>query len=175
MDDREGIPISLSVLVIELGRRLDIPVVGVPIPGHFMVQYRADDLPEQGPYFDVFDSGKKMSQAELATHLGFAGSLPEESFLPAGKKQIIIRMVRNLIGLQLDTKAAEALPYLNLVLTISPEETSERFSRAIVLYQNGDKRMAKRDIQWLLDKAPAGIDLERLQEWLDRIESEEVK
>jgi regulator of sirC expression with transglutaminase-like and TPR domain len=173
IDDREGIPISLSVLVMELGRRLDIPVAGVPIPGHFMVQYRSADLPEGGPYFDVFDGGKKMDQAELALHLGFAGSLPEESFVPAGKKQIIIRMVRNLIGPQLNAKASEALPYLNLVLALSPEETSERFSRAIVLYQKGDRRQAKVDIQWLLDKAPAGLDLERLQEWLDRIEAEE--
>ena len=61
------------------------------------------------------------------------------------------------------------MPYLNLLLTVSPEESSERLSRAIILFKSGQKREAKSDIQWLLDKQPQGVDLERLQEWLDTL------
>src|SRR5216684_5716061 len=44
LDDREGIPITLSVLYIELARRVGLKVVGIPLPGHFVVEF----LPEKG-------------------------------------------------------------------------------------------------------------------------------
>ncbi|MFV1995159.1 MAG: transglutaminase family protein, partial [Verrucomicrobiales bacterium] len=56
LDDHEGIPITLSILYMELARRAGVEgVVGIPLPSHFLVQHR----PEKGrrPYIDVFDGG----------------------------------------------------------------------------------------------------------------------
>lgn len=172
MDDREGLPVSLSVLVLELAGRLNLPLAGIPVPGHFVVQFRPEKDPESGPYFDPFDRGKQLTKEEAGL---LAGNQPsgiateEDEFAPATKREIILRMLRNLIGIQLDEKSDAALPYLNLLLTVSPEESSERLSRAIILFKSGQKREAKSDIQWLLDKQPQGVDLERLQEWLDTL------
>ena len=51
MDDREGLPVSLSVLFLELGWRLDLPVAGIPVPGHFVVQFRSKEVDEGGLFF----------------------------------------------------------------------------------------------------------------------------
>jgi regulator of sirC expression with transglutaminase-like and TPR domain len=61
IDDREGLPITLSVLYIEIARRLKLNVVGVPLPGHFVVRHEPPGGPPQ--IIDVFD-GKLMSRAE---------------------------------------------------------------------------------------------------------------
>src|SRR5205807_4742632 len=61
IDDREGLPITLSVLYMEIARRLDMKVVGVGLPGHFVVRHE----PKGGPMqiVDVFD-GKLLSRAD---------------------------------------------------------------------------------------------------------------
>ena len=88
MDDREGLPITLSVLFIELARRAGLKdVSGVPLPGHFMVGYKNNLI-------DVFDGGAKLSRAEAEERLGFP--LLAEYLRPASKRDIILRMVRNL-------------------------------------------------------------------------------
>ena len=88
MDDREGLPITLSVIFLELSRRAGLKdVSGVAIPGHFMVKYK-DQL------IDVFDSGKKLSRTEAEESLGIP--LLSDYLRPASKRDIILRMIRNL-------------------------------------------------------------------------------
>ena len=171
MDDREGLPVSLSVLFLELGWRLNLPVAGIPVPGHFVVQFSSKETDKEGLFFDLFDRGKELNKEQAKV---VAASLPngiatDEDFSPATKRQIIVRLLRNLIGIQLDEKSAAALPYLNVLLVVSPEEAGERLSRAILLYKDGQIQAAKSDIQWILDKQPGGVDLERLQEWMDKM------
>lgn len=163
IDDREGLPITLSVLFMELGWRLDLPLVGIPVPGHFVVQYRPMNDTEDPVTFDPFDGGKRLTSTELLA------ISKDERLVPASKRQIVVRMLRNLIGIQLDEKSDLTLPYLNMLLAVSPEESGERLSRAVLLYQAGQKKEAKEDIQWLVTKKPEGIDIERLQQWLDKI------
>ena len=63
IDDREGLPLTLSVLYIELARRLKIPVVGVGLPGRFMVRYEpAKGAPQ---VIDVFDGGRFLTDQEV--------------------------------------------------------------------------------------------------------------
>ena len=107
MDDREGLPITLSVLFIELARRAGLPnVSGIPIPGHFMVKHK-DQL------IDVFDGGKILSRAEAEERLGIP--LLPDHLRPATKREIILRMVRNL---QNAAPPSEAAHYHRLVEAI---------------------------------------------------------
>ncbi|MCH5373482.1 MAG: trypsin-like peptidase domain-containing protein, partial [Planctomycetes bacterium] len=62
MDDREGLPITLSVLYMELARRLELPVVGVGMPAHFIVRYQPEDGESQ--LIDPFDKGKRMTHED---------------------------------------------------------------------------------------------------------------
>lgn len=118
MDDREGLPISLAVLFIELARRAGLEnVAGVPTPGHFMVKSK-DQL------VDVFDGGKRITRAEAEALIGTP--LLDRYLEPASKRDIIFRMIRNL---QNAASPAEAARYDELIEALSPlngERVNER-------------------------------------------------
>ncbi len=101
MDDREGLPITLSVVFIELAGRLDLPVSGLGIPGHFLAMYREkpnQKEPERKPKEILIDAfgGKFISRKEAEELSGVR--LTENDFVPATKRSIITRMLRNLLN-----------------------------------------------------------------------------
>ena len=64
IDDREGIPVTLSVLYMELGGRLGLDIRGVGLPGHFVVKHVPGEGDEQ--LIDVFErGGTKAAQDDL--------------------------------------------------------------------------------------------------------------
>ncbi|MEZ5300082.1 MAG: transglutaminase-like domain-containing protein [Verrucomicrobiales bacterium] len=83
IDDREGIPITLSVLYIELARQIGIPgVTGAPVPGHFLVRH---DIDGTDPVFiDAFDYGNRLDRAGVEELAGMA--LEDEHLQPSPKK-----------------------------------------------------------------------------------------
>ena len=95
IDSRHGIPISLALIHLAIGSRLQIPVYGVSFPGHFLVRYGN----EPGAIVDPF-SGRELSQTDCKTLLrqiaGPRAALKEEYFAPAGSRYILIRMLDNL-------------------------------------------------------------------------------
>ena len=64
LDDREGIPITLAVLYMELASRLKLRVVGLGLPGHFMVRHQPKGKGE-GQIIDVFDNGRFLTVKEV--------------------------------------------------------------------------------------------------------------
>jgi regulator of sirC expression with transglutaminase-like and TPR domain len=92
-------------------------------------------------------------------------SIFEEHFRAATKPEMIARMLRNLIGLSSPAEApTRALNYLELVVSMDSEQPVDRWRRAVLRYQTGNKSGAKDDLRWLLDKQPEGVNLERVQE-----------
>ena len=88
MDDREGLPITLSVLFIELANRLDLPVSGLGLPGHFIAVYSekiGSDSKEI--LIDPF-GGKIVTRKEAAEIVGV--ELSDRDFIPAKKKDIVL-------------------------------------------------------------------------------------
>lgn len=171
LEDREGIPITLSVLYMELAQRLEVTGLhGIPLPGHFVLQHRSGEGKNQ--LIDVFDGGKLLT-TEDAENLVLATTgrdLNETDLDPAGKRSILTRMLRNLIGIDLDSEdPTQAIPELDLLLAIDPEDASSHLSRALLLYQSNAGQRAIADIEWLLEKQPPGIHLDRLHELRDRI------
>lgn len=98
IERRIGIPISLSVLMIEVARRLDVDLVGVGLPAHFLVRV-ADD---QDAFFDPFDGGRRLDRAGVRSLFEqvTSGQVPwNERFLqPTPSRDIVIRMLNNLKG-----------------------------------------------------------------------------
>lgn len=165
LDDREGLPITLSVLYLELGRRLGLKIVGVPLPGHFIVRHE----PQRGApqLVDVFDGGKELSREEAETRVrAGSGIAPEDKhFEAAGKRAIVVRMLHNLLGVARDEgDGAAMLRYLDAMITVAPESGEERWMRAVLRYQAGDRAAARADVDWLLERQPAGVPLERVRE-----------
>lgn len=109
MDDREGLPIMLAVLFLELARRIDLPdVTAVAAPGHFMVKYK-DQL------IDVFNGGERISHNEAEQIIG--APLLDIYLKPPTKREIILRMLRNL---QNSGSLADAARYRPLIEALSP-------------------------------------------------------
>jgi len=107
MDRKIGIPISLSVLYMVVGRRVGLPLEGVSFPGHFLVRLR---LRNGVLILDPFAAGAPQSVTELRERLqrvipagaldkAAAGDLPLEQFLePATHRQILARVLRTSAG-----------------------------------------------------------------------------
>jgi regulator of sirC expression with transglutaminase-like and TPR domain len=172
LDDREGLPITLSVLYLELARRLGVKVVGVGLPGHFVVKH----IPAKGPeqLIDVYEGARPMSREEAAkTVEAITGQPPRDAHLAGvSKKAILVRMLHNLLRFPREERDARGmLRYLDTILSIEPNAAEERWTRAQLRNNVGQKEAAREDIQWLLEKRPEGVDLERVEEFrrfLDR-------
>ncbi len=104
MKTKVGLPITLAVLVLSIAKRLDLPVTGIGMPGHFVVRYA---LPDNPVYIDVFDEGTLLTADDcyqIVRRLGFptAGALEV-----AGSTAIIVRMLTNLANAYERTDDAE--------------------------------------------------------------------
>jgi regulator of sirC expression with transglutaminase-like and TPR domain len=165
LEDREGLPITLSLLYMELARRLGVKVEGVGLPGHFVVRH----VPVKGKpqLLDVFEGGKAMSRADAQRKVeGITGKgLQPADLAPVPKKMILVRMLYNLRGLaEKEGDAGALLRYQDAIVTVAPDNPTERLARAGFRYQNGDRKGSIADLDWLLDHNPPGLDRERVME-----------
>jgi len=96
IETRTGIPISLSILMIEVGRRVGVRLVGVGMPAHFLVRSADDDT----TFFDPFDGGRQLDRddARALFETITRGQAPwSDSHLdPTPNRAIVIRMLNNL-------------------------------------------------------------------------------
>jgi len=182
LDRRTGIPITLSVLYLEVGRRIGLPLEGVSFPGHFLVRLRV-----RGGMLvlDPFVGGEPQSEAELRERLkrvippGATGGipvqdLPLEQFLePATHRQILARVLRNLKGIYRDADRPEPLlAVLNRMLVLLPDSAVELRDRGLVYQRLECWRPALKDLADYLEREPEPADLEdvraRMLELMER-------
>lgn len=173
IDDREGLPITLSVLFMELSRELGIKtVVGVPLPSHFVVRHIPDEGSAPVEFIDVFNGGKTMTLEDAAQMVRDRDGreLLDEHLLPATKKQIVMRMLRNLESAAFDMEEPEkVLPYLELLVALDPEDPYERLKRGMLRARVQNRDGAREDFSWLLEHQPRGIDLRQVEEFYRRL------
>jgi regulator of sirC expression with transglutaminase-like and TPR domain len=95
LEKRTGIPISLCALYLLLAERLKLPVKGVGLPGHFLVKYQSG---RREIYIDPYNGGRLLTHRDCIQYLTGAGYyLKKEYIAPASKREIVIRMLRNLV------------------------------------------------------------------------------
>lgn len=95
IDRRKGLPISLSLIVIFLSRRLDLPFFGVNMPIHFMLIYKGE---EEDILIDPFDGGTVVTYDQCHYFLKKNGVKPHaDHFNRSGEQEILNRLVRNLM------------------------------------------------------------------------------
>ena len=172
LDDREGLPISLSVLYMELARRLGVAVVGVGLPGHFVVRYEPGD--GDAELVDVFDRGKRLTQEQAAAKVRAitGGPLLKSHLRAYSKKEIVVRMLRNLVSIaQGESDVERMLTYIDTIVAIAEESGQERWYRAMLRYQTGRVEEALADVEWLLDHPPPGVDFTRIREFQNVLEN----
>jgi regulator of sirC expression with transglutaminase-like and TPR domain len=132
LDRRLGIPITLSVVYMEVGRRVGMPLQGVGMPGHFIMKY-ADA--ERDLFIDPFSQGRILSRQACAELLQEVYGEPvpfQETFLaPVSKKQILSRILMNLKAIYVHTKEyLKALSIVERQLIIQPNTEQEVKDRA---------------------------------------------
>lgn len=108
LDRRSGIPISLSVVYLLVGQRLDLPVYGIGMPGHFLVKF---DSERYKVFVDAFNGGALLTDKDCARFLMQAGYGFEERYLSkSSPRAILARILKNLIAIysKLDESVKQA-------------------------------------------------------------------
>ena len=164
LEDREGLPITISILYMELGQRLGLKIDGVGLPGHFIVQFTPRDAEPQ--LIDVFDQAKPMSR-DVAQRRAIeaTGRFDEGHLAVSTPREILTRMLRNLQGIAQTNRDSEPLlRYLEAMVTLQPEDVSIRGMRAVVRHETGRTQAALEDLDAILAAEPPGIDLQPIRE-----------
>ncbi len=134
---RTGIPITLSLVYIEIARRLEQPVQGIGLPGHFIVRY---DDGVYSVFLDPFHGGRRLEPDDciaLAREASHVEIEPSPKWLsPVGKRDILLRMLRNL-GAAYSSRGltAKAIDVLSLVIRATPDAAEEYRQRGILEVQ----------------------------------------
>jgi regulator of sirC expression with transglutaminase-like and TPR domain len=166
IDLRKGIPISLSVLYMEIGQRIGLPLQGVGFPGHFLVKY-SDDKGEI--MIDPFNRGELRSLASLhrLLHDLYGGRVVfNPSLLEAvGKKQILRRMLNNLKAIYLrNNDLVKGLSVLQRLLILEPDSPEEVRDRGAVYLKLECFNQALEDFERYLRLAPEADDTGTVRE-----------
>lgn len=159
LESRRGIPITLSILYIELARRLGVAVDGIPAPGHFLVR-----LEEDGDtfYIDVFNGGKIRDDIE--------GEVDARFLVAAPKRMILIRMLNNLRLIYLQRQSwSKAAAVLDLLLEADPVDADALRQRAATLAATHRYHAAAADLDRYLTLRPFDPDKEDLQSQISRL------
>jgi regulator of sirC expression with transglutaminase-like and TPR domain len=116
IDTRRGIPVTLTVLVLLLARRLRLPLYGVGTPGHFLAGFKEGG---SSLFVDCFRSGQLMTLPEVKRMLVRNGyDWRPELGKPVGSRDILARMLRNLISIYQKTGASERAERLSTLVEI---------------------------------------------------------
>lgn len=94
VDNRSGNPISMCMVYLAVCRRLQLPITGIGLPGHFLCRFQN---PRKEIYIDAFNQGRILAKADCMKYLKQAGYEFHEAFLiPASPRRILLRMCSNL-------------------------------------------------------------------------------
>ncbi len=166
LDRRTGIPITLSLVYIEVGRHAGLELVGIGMPGHFLV-----GCADRGDlYVDAFSEGVLLARADCAARL--RGLRPDlvfrpEFLAPVGPRHILTRMLNNLLDIYLQTERyPKALRVLEMTLCLQPDEPEWLRRRALVHYHLKNYSRAIADLERYLERAPDVADRDQLAQQL---------
>ena len=159
IDDREGLPITLSILYMELAKRVGLEFEGVGLPGHFVVRHVISD--SESELVDVFEQGRVVSEEESKQRVFAATNRPmrPEDVRPQSDLEILTRVLNNLLGSARRNSDTEAFRrYCEALVAVMPDEPEYRImrsqARAITERYSG----AIDDVNWLIDRIPEGAN-----------------
>jgi regulator of sirC expression with transglutaminase-like and TPR domain len=162
LDRRLGIPITLSIVYSEVGRRAGFPVYGIALPGHFITGlfHTSGTL-----YIDPFNQGTILTASEclrmVESRYGGRAALDARWNHPADKKMMLIRLLRNLkaiyrhLGQDLQT-----FEMIQWILAIDPRAPTEVKERGLLYEAMGNHTFALRDFEHYLELTPEPADRE---------------
>lgn len=170
LERRTGIPITLSIVYCEVGRRAGLAAQGIGFPGHFLVRVGGES--DQDTLVDPFNGAvvdEENCQELLDNMYGGQVPLGAEHLRPATAREIIIRLLRNLKGIYSQAHLhRRALAVVERILLLSPQDFDERRDRGALLVQLGRYAEAVTDLKTYLNFSPGAPDAEAVREQLKR-------
>lgn len=157
---RTGIPITLAVVYMEIARRMERPVYGISLPGHFLVKYDDGDY---STFIDCFHRGRLLEPEECrelalrAANVDIGEGLT--ALQPATKRQILVRILNNFRSVYYRSKEIEkAVQVLNLLIESAPDAAEEYKQRGVLRMALREPREALTDLETYLRLAPRASD-----------------
>ena len=171
LDRRTGIPITLSVVYMEISRRAGLHIDGVNFPGHFLVRCpEVTGRASSGLIIDPFHGGALLSERDcrllLQRHVGREVAFNKSLLAPTTRLQIIVRMLLNLKNVYVKMRSfPQARDVTELLLAVTPSALNELRDRGLLAYHLNDVTGALRDLQSYLKLSSVGeMDKEARQE-----------
>ena len=158
MDRNTGIPITLSLLYIELARRVGLRLEGVGLPGHFIVRY---PLGDEKLLVDPFNAGAMLTLEDCADRVrqlyGNSLRFSPDLLRPASRREIVRRLLANLKGCYLRRgDLTRALRAVDWTLLIDPAQQDELREKGLLRFRLGDFKGAAADLERFLQTQPSG-------------------
>ncbi len=171
LDRRLGIPITLSVLTIEVGRRVGVEVEGVGLPGHFIVGAR---VAGRRVFLDPFHGGAVLTperaEAVASRAVGRPVKLEEAHWAPCRKHQIVVRMLRNLKGIYAKRQDWDrALGVVDRLLVLDAESGVHLRDRGTVLVRMGRLYDGAGEWERYLTRFPGAPDADGFRDELRKV------
>lgn len=161
MDRRLGIPITLSIIYMEVAQRAGLPVYGIGFPGHFLTGFFAQ---EGRIVIDPFNNGTILTEDECRDMLLAQSKVSRvRSSYPdrVPQKQILVRLMRNLKALYWQMgDELKAFRMIQWILTVAPDSPAELRERGFIYQAMGDSGGAVRDLEKYLRLSPSAEDRE---------------
>lgn len=169
LERRLGIPISLSVLYLEIARRAGVSAMGVGLPGHFIVRAMLDN--GQVIYIDPFHRGALLTEDDCSERVRAitGGRLPfHEAFLnPVGVRYILVRMLNNLKNFYAAAgDHARAAEVVERLLVLHPNDIDEVRNLGLLYGALGRRRQAAALLEHYLAQRPEARDAAAVRKFL---------
>ncbi len=166
LERRLGIPITLSILYLDIARRLDIPAFGVGLPGHFIVGLSGE---HEIWYLDPFNRGGRLSLSECARLVeettGYQGPFQSQWLEPADPRDIAVRLLNNLRAIYAQNEQwAEAMTVIEQLRLVQPDVPEHLRDLGLIYFRQGSTRLAARYLEAYLQQAPDAGDATTIRE-----------
>jgi regulator of sirC expression with transglutaminase-like and TPR domain len=172
IDRRTGIPITLSLVYLEIARRINFPMVGIGMPGHFLIRPVVEEMQI---FVDPFHQGEVLfaedCQARLSQLFGRPVDLRPEYLEAVSPRYFLARILTNLKAVYLDQEdILRALAAIDRILLLFPDAWREQRDRGLLYFQLGRWVEARRDLEdYLAVLPPTAPDVETIRELLRQI------
>jgi regulator of sirC expression with transglutaminase-like and TPR domain len=167
LERRRGIPLSLSIVYIAVGRRVGLDLRGVSFPGHFLVKCPVDG---GVVVLDPYHGGLSLSLEDLQDRLRevrggeVSRAIVSELLVSAPPREVLVRMLRNLKAIYLKaSQMHDALAVLEWIIPLAPGEHAEVRDRGVVYQELECFRAALADFEHYIAHAPAAQDAQAIR------------
>jgi regulator of sirC expression with transglutaminase-like and TPR domain len=170
LDRRRGIPITLSLVLMEVGKRLGLAIEGIGLPGHFIAGARLGD---SQILLDPFNGGALLTPEEceglVGSVLGREVTLSPEHYAPVSSRQFLTRMLANLKGAYWRREEWDrVVGVIDRLLLLNPKAATEWRDRGVAWSNLGELRRGLGDWERYLTEFPDAEDHETVKSHLRR-------